>query len=254
MKVIDSHLHIDDKISDNLQTCLAKLEEDRKNAGIDKCVVLHLETQMWALEEFKEIIPQFPNLIFFSNIHPYKENACSLLEQAIKEYGFKGLKLHPRLNQFKVDDPRVIKLVQKAGELNIPMLIDAFPDGNFLMEGFDYRAYSNLALACPSTKMIWAHSGGQHCLDFMMMCRRLPNVFMDISYSYLYFRGSSVTQNLNYVMKSMRFKKIFYGSDYPDRTLKETLELTLNEMKSAGFSSEEQDAILYNNFKEFMGL
>jgi predicted TIM-barrel fold metal-dependent hydrolase len=254
MKVIDAHLHVDDKISNDLKTCLEKLDEERKLTGIEKCVVLHLETQKWSLEEYSKIIPLFPNLIFFANVHPYKSNALEILEQAIKNFGFKGLKLHPRLNQFKVDDPRVIKLVQKAGELNIPMLIDAFPDGNFLMEGFDYRAYSNLALACPSSKMIWAHSGGQHCLDFMMMCRRLPNVYMDISYTYLYFRGSAVTQNMNYVMRSMRFKKLFYGSDYPDRSLKETLDLTLNEMEQIGLTESEKSAILYDNFKDFLGI
>lgn len=253
MRIIDAHLHLDDNFSENLGTCIDKLEADRKNASINNVVVLHLQTQPWKAEEFKDLIPKYPNMAFFVNVTPHDAEFTGLLEKSINEFGFKGLKLHPRLNEFSVSDPRLVELCNKAGDLDIPVLIDAFPDGTFLMNGFNPTDYSDLALNCPSTKFIWAHCGGQHCIDFMMMCKRLKNVFMDISYSYLYFRGSSVTNDFNYLMKSMRFNKIFYGSDYPDRALRQSLDLSLEQMELGGFKTSEVDKIMSGNFIECIG-
>jgi predicted TIM-barrel fold metal-dependent hydrolase len=252
MNIIDAHVHLDDRKSEDLHSSFALLNSEMDEAKIAQCVLLHLECQPWRLEDYAQIIPKYPKILNFANVHPYVENAKKTLERAVTEFGFCGLKLHPRLNGFKVDDPRVIDLTNFAGQLRIPVLIDAFPDGTILMAGFDPIEYARLAQAAPKTQFIWAHSGGHHCLDFMMLCRRLDNVSMDISYSYLYFRGSSVVQNLNYMMRSMRFKKIFYGSDFPDRGLKESLDLSLIEMDTFGFSEGEKAAILGGNFEEFL--
>ena len=49
----------------------------------------------------------------------------------------------------------------------------------------------------------------------------------------------------------MRFERIFYGSDYPDRTVAETLGQSRQVMIDHGMTDEEMDAILYQNAKEF---
>ena len=54
-----------------------------------------------------------------------------------------------------------------------------------------------------------------------------------------------------YAMRSMRFERIFYGSDYPDRTVAETLGQSRQVMIDHGMTDEEMDAILYQNAKEF---
>ena len=74
-----------------------------------------------------------------------------------------------------------------------------------------------------------------YVLDFMMLAKRLPNVYMDCSYSLLYYQGSPTLKNLVYAMKSMKMERIFYGSDYPDREIKESLDLSCKDL---GFATQ----------------
>ena len=120
------------------------------------------------------------------------------------------------------------------------------------MQGLNPLQYASLAKACPNTCFIWAHMGGHQVIDFMMLAKRLENVYFDCSYSLLYFRGSSIPQNMVYAMKSMRFERIFYGSDYPDRTIKESLHSSIDVLDEFGVTDSQKEKLLYSNFKEFM--
>ena len=57
-----------------------------------------------------------------------------------------------------------------------------------------------------------------------------------------------------YAMKNMRFDRVFYGSDYPDRPLGETLKSSLEIFKAHNVAKEELDKILYENATQFFSL
>jgi predicted TIM-barrel fold metal-dependent hydrolase len=251
MTIIDAHLHLDPTVDGTALGAARELDQQLANAGIARGLVLHLETQPWTARETAAAVASYPRLKAFINVHPYKDDAKSILSEGVTEMGYTGLKLHPRLQEFETDDIRTIELVQEAGRLNVPVLIDAFPDGTHLMQGFNALRYATLARECPETKIIWAHMGGHHVLDFMMLAKRLPNVYMDTSYSLLYYRGSAVIQNLVYAMRSMRFDRIFYGSDYPDRPIKDSLNLSIGLLRSEGLTQEEIEKILSGNVIKF---
>lgn len=251
MKVIDTHLHLNDIKYPNLRDALNALKKEMNQCSIEKAVLLHLETQPWSLIEYAKLIPEFPEIIFFANVDPFKKDAQDILKRAINEYGFKGFKIHPRLNSHPVFCKELIDLVHLAGKNNIPSLIDAFPDGSFLMNGFNPLDYARLSQECTDSKIIWAHFGAHYCLDFMMMAKRLPNVYLDFAYTFLYFRGSSIPQNLAYAFKSMRYDRIFYGSDYPDRNLKDSLLASVQLMNDLGVPNDAQEKLFYKNAKEF---
>lgn len=249
--IIDAHLHLDEKIDGTPYSAALELDNQLKNAGISKGIVLHLESQGWTAREFANAIAPYKSLNGFINIHPFNKDSLRQLREGINDYGFVGLKLHPRLQKFNLDHENTIQLVSLAGELDIPVLIDAFPDGTHIMDGFSPVIYANLAKSCPNTKFIWAHMGGHYVLDFMMLAKRLPNVFMDISYSILYYRGSCVVNNMIYAMRSMKFERIFYGSDYPDRSIEESKVSTVKILKELGLNDDELDKILYTNALNF---
>jgi predicted TIM-barrel fold metal-dependent hydrolase len=187
----------------------------------------------------------------FVNINPNSQKAEKEFQNAIERLGFIGLKLHPRLQKFDVDSDATKRLVRLAGDLNVPVLIDAFPDGTNLMQNFNSVNYAKLALHCPKTRIIWAHMGGHYAIDFMMLAKRLPNIYMDMSYSLLYYRGSSVTQDMVYAMRSMRFERIFYGSDYPDRSLHDSLHSSIQELRNQGVNELEMKKLLESNARHF---
>ena len=251
--VIDTHLHLDSNKYSNPSEAADALEQDRKAAGIDHCIVLHLLSQNWSKEEFSDALSDYPSLHGFVNVHPEHSNCLNDLEQAIKNLQFCGLKLHPRLQEFSIGSAPTKELVRRAGDLGVPVLIDAFPDGTHIMQGFDALSYVKLANSCPDTKIIVAHMGGHHVLDFVMLAKRVPNLYFDISYSFLYYRGSSVITDMIYGMRSMKFDRIFYGSDYPDRGLKATLDQSIALFDQHTVSALEKNKILYSNASEFFG-
>ncbi len=194
--IIDAHLHLDEKVDGTALGAARDLNRQLEAAGVDHALVLHLETQPWSLVEVSEALSGFKRLHGFANVHPYNPKCQEVFRNAVEKLGYEGLKLHPRLNEFDLTDPRVSELVRFAGDLGVPVLVDAFPDGTHLMQGFQALAYADLCKACPKTKVIVAHMGGHHVLDFMMLAKRIPNMHFDISYSLLYYQTSPIPQTM----------------------------------------------------------
>jgi hypothetical protein len=251
--IIDAHLHLDEKVDGTALGAAKELDRQLGEAGVDRAIVLHLEAQPWSMQEVAHAISKYPRLKAFVNVHPNKPDASTVLVDAIENHHYIGLKLHPRLQEFEMDDPRTANLVRLAGDLKLPVLIDAFPDGTHLMQGFSPIKYASLAKKCPDTRIIWAHMGGHYVLDFMMLAKRLPNVFLDFSYSLLYYRTSSIPADMVYAMRSMKFDRIFYGSDYPDRPIDISLEMSLAFLDNQGVSKTELAKIMAGNAREFFG-
>jgi predicted TIM-barrel fold metal-dependent hydrolase len=251
--VIDAHLHLSPAVSGKAKVAAASLAEDLAASNIWRGLVLHLQTQPWRAEEFAEALADHPRLLAFINVHPAAGDACFQLQKGIEKLGFVGLKLHPRLQRFALDDPDAHRLVAAAAELNVPVLIDAFPDGDWLMNGFDPIAFARLAKANPNARIIIAHFGGHYCLDLMMIAKRLPNVWFDLSYSLLYYAGSPVVDNLLYCCRSMKYRRIFYGSDYPDRPIGFTLDQSLKVFAEHSIEGEDLGALIWQNAAEFFG-
>lgn len=254
MKIIDAHTHLDDVKFPNVFDAAGELSSQVKLSDVDAAIVLHLEAQNWSMHEFSEAINEHENIHGFVNVHPANPDAKKMLREAVNDLGYIGLKLHPRLQKFQPHDVHTIDLVRYAGELGIPVLLDAFPDGTHLMADFDPLQYATLAKEAPLTKIIWAHMGGHHVIDFMMLAKRLDNVYFDISYSFLYFRGSDVPKNMAYAMKSMRYDRVFYGSDYPDRSIQQTLKDSIALFDQFEIDQVNQTKILSTNAEQFFSI
>ena len=251
--IIDAHLHLDDKVDGTAFGAAQELDRQLEKAGVDRAIVLHLETQPWSPEEFSKALEPYSRLYGFVNVHPKNKRAAQILCNGIEKQGYIGLKLHPRLQEFGIDDKETIQLVRLAGELKIPVLMDAFPDGTHLMQGFSPLRYAMVAQECPDTRIIWAHMGGHYVIDFMMLAKRLPNVYLDFSYSLLYYQLSTIPQDMIYAMRSMKFSRIFYGSDYPDRQIEQSLEMTLTFLKDQDLQQDELSRLMGKNAQEFFG-
>lgn len=252
MKCIDAHLHLNSYKLPGLVDAAAELNQQLTGANIEKGIILHLLVQPWSVSEVAKVVAEYTRLEAFVNVDPDDADVFNIMNKAINVQGFCGIKLHPRLQKLDMASIKLIDVCRHAATLNVPVLLDAFPDGTGLMHGFNPLDYSTLAKNCPYTRFIWAHMGGHHVLDMMMLAKRLENVYFDCSFSLLYFRGSSVPQDMVYAMNSMRFERIFYGSDYPDRDIKSSLEGSVELLSTLNVNDIQMHKLLYQNFKEFM--
>ena len=96
--------------------------------------------------------------------------------------------------------------------------------------------------------------GGIYALEMLLIAKRCPNLFLNLAYTLLYFRDSSVTKDLIFAINSLRSKKIFYGSDYPDRDFKQTLSLTKKEFMKYNLNKNFQKNVFYENANSFLQL
>ncbi|MFT5755354.1 MAG: putative TIM-barrel fold metal-dependent hydrolase [Alteromonadaceae bacterium] len=252
MNCIDAHLHLDSLKFKKVGDAANELNQQLSNAQIEKGVILHLLIQPWSIEEVSEVIQRHQRLEAFVNVDPDDKQVLKTMTIAINDMHFCGIKLHPRLQHLDMKSPKLVDVCRFAATLNVPVLLDAFPDGSGLMQGFNPLEYATLAKQCPDTNFIWAHMGGHHVIDMMMLAKRLENVYFDCSYSLLYFRGSSVPQDMVYAMNSMRFERIFYGSDYPDRSIENSLIDSIQILSDLKVNETQLEKLLYTNFKDFM--
>lgn len=251
MNIIDTHLHLDNSFPD-AKNALSALIKELKKINVSIFFLIHMDDSKWNYITFSKTTNNYKNIISVININPNEKKYFSKFKDAYENYNFKILKLHPRLYNFKLNSKKIYKLLDYCEINRIPVLIDAFPDGISIFKNITPSDYFQLANKYKKIKFIWAHMGGYQILDFLLLGKRLSNVFFDFSYSFLYFRNSSIEKDFFYSFKNLKFEKIFFGSDYPDRSIKLTNKLTLDLFKKYKLNFIEKKKLMYINAKQFI--
>ena len=252
MKIIDSHLHLDFK-EKNLKVALRKLYLKMKVHNIESAFLIHMDNYSWNEFEFINNIDKYYKNVFYKYIL-IKPNHEQVKKLKLIHKNIDGIKLHPRLDKYSLKSKNVYNLLKAVDKLNLNVIIDAFPDGNSIMDSFDVKDYSQLAIKFPNINFIWAHMGGIKLLEFLLVAKRLNNVFLDFSYTLLYFKNSSIEKDIIFAFNSLKFDKIMFGSDFPDRTLKKTLEEINTVFKKYKISQFNKKKLFFENASLFKGL
>jgi predicted TIM-barrel fold metal-dependent hydrolase len=129
--------------------------------------------------------------------------------------GFAGLKLHPRLNDYDPLHVKVIRALRAAGDRGLVVFLDTL----FRQPG---RATRNapdlvdaLAVAAPQTNIILLHGGGSQVLAVSEVVAAHSNLVLDVSFTIHRFSGSSVDDDLRFLMRTFD-RRMVVGSDFPE--------------------------------------
>lgn len=249
----DVHAHVDASNTPSLELAFDVFRSELRESGCSNAVALHLLTQPWDAVEWCEQAKRVPTVIPFVSIDISAQDAVENLRFLVCEHGARGLKLHPRLYQIPVNDPRTHRIVRAAGKLGIPVLMDAFFDWQLVRMGVRVEDFGLLAEACPETRICIAHMAAPYIHTGLMMARALPNVFLDTSFSTLYFRRSSLVQDICYGIWSLKGRKVLYGSDYPDRSMLVSVSETREQFIKWNVPEDLQVKVFSTNFSDFVG-
>lgn len=262
-KVIDSHCHIyPDKIASRAvngtdtfyginSVCKGTVEdliERGKKAGIDHFVVQSVATtehQVKSINEFiaKSVEQSDGLLTGLGTLHPDSEDQEACIEHLLS-LRLKGVKLHPDIQQFAIDDERCLKIYELCQEKGLPIL----------MHTGDYRFdYSNPNRLLPVLKkfnnltVIGAHFGGwsiweEACKEY----KDIPNFYVDCSSS-LYELSPQVANKL---IHTYGVERVLFGTDYPMWEPSKELELFM----AIGLSDEENKMILSENVRKLFNI
>ena len=175
--------------------------------------------------------PGESRLTGFGTLHPDMEKPGEEIER-IKALGLRGIKFHPDMQRFDIDDTRMMKLYALL-EGKLPVI---FYTGDYRYSSSHPARLAAVLDAFPRLTVIAAHFGGWSLFDLALEYLRDRRCYLDISSSLPYL-GHRRAEEL---IRIYGARRILFGSDYPiwdpGECLKEFLELRL--------SSAEQEQIL----------
>lgn len=194
-----------------------------------------------------------PNMVQIATVHPYDGSAALDELQRVAARGVKLLKIHPHTQRFDPADPRVLALVRRAGDLGVIVVMD---NAN-IVPGGDSEKLFNLALAAPKTKFVFAHMGGLNFRfwNILKMARTAEglfgnNIYFDISAMVTLAADAPIEEEFIWTMRNVGIDHILIGSDYPQFSLKQTLDA----LDKLDLSLAEKAKIRQGNARELMGL
>ncbi|WP_186429331.1 amidohydrolase family protein [Clostridium sp. BSD9I1] len=130
--------------------------------------------------------------------HPKQEDVMQELETYINKRGFIGVKAHPFMHQYKINE--LDKVADFCVERGKPMLIHLSGEKD---------SYKYLSEKFPKLNVIYAHVGVPHWKEMMTYANVTPNVFVDLSSDYL---SQSIVEK---VVSKIDYRKLIYGCDGP---------------------------------------
>ena len=136
-----------------------------------------------------------------------------------------GLKIHPRRQGVTVEESVVLETLAWASSRDLPVLFDVFPFGPSLDNAAMYPiAYHRLAQRMPKLRMVLAHSGGYRLMEAFLVAKSNPGVYLDLSFTPVYFKGSSLAGDCGFLCRRLPPGRVLYGSDFPSVPFADSLE------------------------------
>lgn len=261
-KVIDAHCHIyPDKIAQKasdstgdfykipslLDGKISTLLEHGEKAGIGHFVVQSVATtpkQVSSINNFiaDSVANSNGKFTGLGTLHPDSDDIEADVREII-DLGLKGVKLHPDIQKFKIDDYRMLKIYELC-EGKLPILIHTgdyrydFSNPNRMMPILDI--YKNLTV-------IGAHFGGWSIWEeATQKLKEYKNFYVDCSSS-LYAMTPEKAKEL---IMEYGTKRVLFGTDYPmwkpETEIEKFMQIDLTE--------KQREDIFYNNTAKLFGI
>lgn len=261
--VIDAHCHIyPDKIAARAvdgtsrfydivfknDGTVSQLLERGEKAGFDRYIVQSVATTPKQVESINEFIArevsEHTNLMTgLGTLHPDCEDMEYQVEK-IKSLGLKGVKLHPDIQHFKIDDYRCLKIYELCEREKLPILMHTgdsrydFSNPNRLVPILEI--YDKLII-------IGAHLGGYSIWEeASQKLHGFENLYVDCSSSFPFIGAQKAKE----IIEIYGVDKVMFGTDYPMWGLSDELE---NFFKM-GLSREDNEKILSKNAQKMFGI
>ena len=251
IKVLENNIHEINGTEEYavLNGTLDDIKNSMKKNDITYSVIMPIATKMsqtHTINEFAASITGKDNIISFGSIHPEQENYEEQLIH-IKSLGLKGIKLHPEYQGFFIDSPESIRILKKAEELDLIVMLHAGIDKGIAPPVHcPPQRLRNALNYVSGNKIIAAHMGGYRMWDDVLKYLCGTPIYLDTSYSV----GRMSDELTLEIFKKHGTDKILFGSDSPWQDQGETVRA----VKKLGLDKNIEDNILYNNGAKLLNL
>jgi len=187
-----------------------------------------------------------PRFIKFGTIHPDFKDFKNEIKR-LKDNNICGVKFQPDIQRFFPDDKNLTyRLYEELARAEMKVM---FHIGGEPMPGPKDRSNPHMirkiALDFPELRIVGAHLGGLNVWEeTISMLVGLKNIYMESSLSYNFIKPSMAEK----IIKKHGHEKIFFGSDYPFGSIKESIDAA----RSVSFLTDDQTKdILGRNAEKF---
>lgn len=262
-KIIDAHCHIyPDKIARKAADATGKfydtvslmdgtvstLMKEGKKAGFTHFLVQSVATapkQVSSINHFiaESVENSCGKMTGFGTLHPDSEDVETDFAELVR-LGLKGVKLHPDIQGFKIDDYRMLKIYELCEKNSIPILMHC---GDSRFDRSNPNRIAPILDIYTGLTMIGAHFGGYTVWEeALSRLSQYEKFYVDTS-STLFMVDTDMAKRMIY---TYGVEKVMFGTDYPMWNLQEELD----KFMEIPLTENERRAILYDNAAKMLGL
>ncbi len=257
--VIDAHAHIyptkiaaiavqhTDAFYNESSRCKGIVEDLLSNenmAVVDRFIVQSVATTPKQVKTINEFIANSVNdnkskLVGLGTVHPESLDAEGDISHLL-ELGLKGVKIHPDIQNFDMDDKGYIKFYELCEKHNLPILVHT---------GDNRYDHSNPNRLIPILKefknltVIGAHFGGWSIWEEASeKLNGIPNFYVDCSSSFHYLSLKTAKK----IILKYGVDRVLFATDYPMWNADEEI----NKLLQMGFKESDYKKIFSENAKK----
>ncbi len=163
-------------------------------------------------------------IIGFMSVHPDEPDVLDEMERANSDLKLRGLKLGPNYQNFDPLGENARRVYARAEEMKLPVV---FHQGTSPIRDAPLRyahplVMDEIAILFPELRIVMAHIGHPWMGDCLVVIRKHPNVYADISG--LFYRPWQCYNGMRLAYEWSVIDKLLLGSDYPITTPEETMD------------------------------
>lgn len=182
-------------------------------AGVDRFIVQSVATtphQVKSINEFiaAEVAASDGRLVGLGTLHPDSEDVDGDIRH-LQALGLRGVKLHPDIQNFRIDDYRNLKIYERCEEAGLPILIHT---GDSRYDNSNPNRLLPILEIYTGLTVIGAHLGGYSLWEAAAeKLAGLPNLYVDTCSSYAYIGRD----RMRAIIRTYGADRVLFGTDYP---------------------------------------
>jgi hypothetical protein len=231
-----------------LDGTITSLVESMDRNGISHSLICCIAT---ALEQFTPIFNwcrkvQTDRLIMFPSIHPadvkWKERLAM-----IKDAGFKGVKMHPYYQNFRLDEDRMLAIYEQLIRNDLMLVVHTGYDIAFARDTrADCCRILKVTEMFPKLKLITTHLGAWQQWDKVAQMLAGRHIYMEISWSLEYLSPEQARR----IILAQPADCVIFGTDSPWTDQGKSISL----LKNLKLPEELERRILLENAMALLGM
>jgi predicted TIM-barrel fold metal-dependent hydrolase len=233
--------------------------------GVDKVIVLAMRALHSGVFTENQYVADYAKehpgkIIGFAGVDPLADPVEETLKEAIDVQGLQGVKLGPIYQGLSPTDERMMLVYDFCQSRGLPIMIHqgtTFPR-KAPLKFAPPLLLEDVALEFPKLKMIIAHMGHPWMDDTIVLIRKQPNFFADISA--LHYRPWQFYNALVSAKEYGVLNKLLFGTDYPFTTAEASISAirALNDLVGGTnlprLSEEQIEGLIHSPTLELLGL